>query len=199
MLSYVARSPELSEEKRKAWTSIIRNATRGDTLAVMKPDGRAPLPRLVLAGLLTGVTDGLFASVQSVFFFHSTVTRLWQGVAAVPLGPSALEGGTRTVLIGLLLHFCTAFFWSAVFFFLYNRSARIREAVQSRFGSLKVASVYGPLIWIFMSVVVIPLFLHRPPAFRPRWFAQLIGHIFFVGLPIVSMIGRGFRGSRQEA
>ena len=81
-----------------------------------------------------------------------------------------------------------AFWWSAVFLFLYDRSARIREVAASRFGALKVAAVYGPLIWIFMSCVVIPLFLHRPPNIRPRWFVQLIGHIFFVGLPIVSMI-----------
>jgi hypothetical protein len=99
----------------------------------MKTDGAAPLSRLVLAGLLTGVTDGIFASVQSVLS-GSTVTRLWQGVASVPLGPSALEGGTRTALLGVLLHFCTAFWWSAVFFFLYNRSARIREIVWSRYG-----------------------------------------------------------------
>jgi hypothetical protein len=155
----------------------------------MKTDG-APLSRLVRAGLLTGVTDGLFASVQSVLS-HSTVTRLWQGVAAVPLGPSALEGGARTALIGVLLHFCTAFFWAAVFLFLYNRSARIREVLRSRYGALKVASVYGPFIWLVMSLVVIPLFLHRPPIIRPRWWVQLIGHIPFVGLPIVWSIGKG--------
>jgi len=33
------------------------------------------LPRLVRAGLLTGVTDGLFASVLCVAFYHSTVER----------------------------------------------------------------------------------------------------------------------------
>jgi hypothetical protein len=157
--------------------------------SVMNPDGRAPLSRLLLAGLLTGVTDGLFATVQTLLS-GSTVTRLWQGVASVPLGPSALEGGTRTALIGVLLHFCTAFWWSTVFFFLYNQSARLRGIVQSRFGALKVASVYGPLIWIVMSLIVIPLFLHRPPTIRPRWWVQLIGHIPFVALPIVSMIGR---------
>lgn len=156
----------------------------------MKTDGAAPLSRLVLAGLLTGVTDGIFASVQSVLS-GSTVTRLWQGVASVPLGPSVLEGGTRTALLGVLLHFCTAFWWSAVFFFLYNRSARIREIIRSRFGALKVASVYGPLIWIVMSVVVIPLFTHRPPVIRPRWWVQFFGHILFVALPIVGSIGKG--------
>jgi uncharacterized sodium:solute symporter family permease YidK len=163
----------------------------------MKTDG-APLSRLVRAGLLTGVTDGLFASVQSVVFFHSTVTRLWQGVAAVPLGPSALAGGTRTALLGVLLHFCVAFGWSAVFLFLYNRSARIREVLRSRYGVLKVASVYGPFIWLVMSVVVIPLFLHRPPIIRPRWWVQLIGHIPFVGLPIVGSIGKGLPAERAS-
>ncbi len=51
--------------------------------------------RLLRAGLLTGVTDGLFASVLAVGFFHSTVTRLFQGVAATLLGKAAFDGGTR--------------------------------------------------------------------------------------------------------
>ena len=157
-------------------------------MSFMNSDSRAPLSRILLAGLLTGVTDGLFATVQTLLS-GSSVTGLWQGVASVPLGPSMLKGGTQTALIGVLLHFCTAFFWSTVFFFLYNQSARLRGIVQSRFGALKVASIYGPFIGLFMSWVVIPLFLHRPPVIRPRWFVQLIGHIFFVGLPIVGSIG----------
>lgn len=54
--------------------------------------------RLLRAGLLTGVTDGLFACVLALWFYHSTVTRLWQGVASVLLGKSALDGGMTTVL-----------------------------------------------------------------------------------------------------
>ncbi|HKH43860.1 MAG TPA: hypothetical protein VKM72_04275 [Thermoanaerobaculia bacterium] len=150
------------------------------------------LSRLVRAGLLTGIADGLFSSVLSVFFYGSTVTRLFQGVASVLLGKEALEGGTTTALIGFLMHFGVAFGWSAVFLLLVTRSAWLRRMLESRFGALKVASLYGPFVWLVMSLVVIPLLLHRPPTINARWLVQLIGHIPFVGLPIAASF-RSFR------
>jgi len=146
--------------------------------------------RLVRAWLVTGVTDAIFSSVLVSVFYHSTVTRLWQGVASVPLGKEALNGGTTTALIGLLIHFGVAFWWSAVFLFLYMQSARIRALVASRYGVVKVAALYGPFIWLVMSLAVIPLFLHRPPTINFRWWVQLLGHIPFVAIPIVAMIGK---------
>jgi len=145
---------------------------------------RDTLSRLVRAGLLTGITDGLFSSVLSVFFYGSTVTRLWQNVASTLLGPEALDGGTRTALIGILMHFGVAFGWSAVFLFLVMRSAGVRRMLASRYGALKVAAWYGPLVWLVMSLAIIPLLVHRPPTINLRWLVQLIGHIPFVGLPI---------------
>jgi hypothetical protein len=155
-----------------------------------------PLSRLVRAGLLTGVTDGLFATVQSVFFNQSTVARLWQGVASTLLGKEAIGGGTGPALIGVLMHFGVAFGWSAVFLLLVMKSAWLRRVLASRYGIVKVAAVYGPCIWLVMSLVVIPLLVHRPPNISPGWLIQLIGHFPFVGLPIVGMIGRGV--SRPE-
>ncbi|MEA2488664.1 MAG: hypothetical protein QOH21_456 [Acidobacteriota bacterium] len=152
-----------------------------------------PLYRLLLAGLTTGVTDGLFAVVLSVFFYGSTVTRLWQGVASVLLGKSALEGGTRTVLTGVLMHFGVAFAWSAVFLMAVLAFPWLRRIIGSRGGILTVAAVYGPLIWLVMSLLVIPALVHRPPTITPRWWIQLIGHAVFVGLPIVAWIGGGLR------
>ena len=84
------------------------------------------LSRLARAGFLTGVTDGLFSSVLNVAFYHSTVTRLFQGVASVLLGPEALTGGTRTAAIGVLMHFGVAFGWSVVFLLLVMTSASLR-------------------------------------------------------------------------
>lgn len=152
-----------------------------------------PWSRLVRAGLLTGITDGLFSSILVVFFYGSTVARLWQGVASTLLGKEAIDGGTGPALIGVLMHFGVAFGWSAVFLFLVLRSAWIRRVLASRFGVVKVAAVYGPFIWLVMSLVVIPLLLHRPPTFNLRWWVQLIGHFPFVGLPIVASIGGGQR------
>jgi len=146
--------------------------------------------RLLRAGLLTGVTDGLFACVLALGFYHSTVTRLWQGVASVLLGKEALDGGTTTALIGVLMHFGVAFGWSAVFLFLVMRSSWVRGQLAAPNGVIKIAALYGPFVWIVMSLAVIPLLVHRPPVFNLRWLVQLIGHIPFVGLPIVWSIAR---------
>jgi hypothetical protein len=148
--------------------------------------------RLVRAGLLTGVIDGIFSSVLVVVFYHSTVTRLWQGVASVPLGKDALAGGTATALIGVLIHFVVAFTWSAVFLFFVMRMQWVRRLLASRYGVVKVASLYGPFIWIVMSLVVIPVLVPRPPIINFRWLIQLIGHIPFVGMPIVASITKDY-------
>ena len=147
------------------------------------------MSRLVRAGLLTAVTDGLFSSVLVVAAYGSTVTRLWQGVAAVLLGPGAFDGGLRTALVGLAMHVAVAFTWSAVFLVLVRRASWLRRLVGSRYGVLKVAAVYGPLVWTVMSLVVIPLLVRRPPTIGFRWWVQLVGHFPFVGLPIVAGIG----------
>jgi len=146
--------------------------------------------RLLRAWLLTAVSDGLFASFLSAVVYGSTVTRLWQSVASVLLGPAALEGGTRTALIGVLMHFGVALTWTAVFLFLVMRSAKVREILASPWGVLKVAAVYGPFIWLVMSLVVIPLFTGRPPNITVRWWVQLIGHILFVATPMLWAISR---------
>jgi hypothetical protein len=158
---------------------------------------RNPLSRLLRAGLLTGVLDGLFSSVLSVVFYDSTVTRLFQGVASTLLGKEAIDGGTGPALVGVLMHFGVAFGWSAVFLFLVLRSAWVRRVLASRYGVVKVAAVYGPFIWLVMSLAVIPLLLHRPPTINIRWWVQLIGHFPFVGIPIVASIGSGVSPSRE--
>jgi hypothetical protein len=161
---------------------------------------RDTLARIVPAWLLTAAIDGLFSSALSVFAYHSTVTRLWQGVASTLLGPSALAGGTRTALIGVLMHLGVALFWCAVFLALVSSWPRLRQLVATPGGIAVVAALYGPLIWIVMSFVVIPLLTGRPPTITVRWWVQLFGHIPFVALPIVATIGRNVtfpaRGSR---
>jgi hypothetical protein len=163
----------------------------------MAPDGSAGderPKRLLLAGLLTAVSDGLFATVQSIFFYESTFARLWQGVASVLLGPQAFQGGTRTVVIGLLMHVLVAFTWSAILVFVLLRWAAARRVLASPYGVVKVAAVYGPFIWMVMSLVVIPVLVHRAPSVSLRWLYQLIGHFPFVGLPMVAMGARGVKG-----
>jgi hypothetical protein len=141
--------------------------------------------QFVRAGLVTGVTDGLFSSALAAFVYGSTVKRLWQGVASVLLGAAAFDGGTRTAAIGLAMHFGVAFAWSGVFFVLVLSVPWLRGLIASPPGVIAVASIYGPIIWMVMSLALIPLFTHRPPAINLRWWVQFFGHIPFVALPIV--------------
>lgn len=141
---------------------------------------------VMIAGLLTGVIDGLFSSVLSVFFYGSTATRLFQGVASTLLGPSAIDGGLRPAAIGVLMHFGVALGWTAVFVLLLDRSEGLRRVVARRGGPIAVAAVYGPVVWMVMSLLIVPQLTHRPPAITFRWWVQFFGHIPFVALPIVA-------------
>jgi hypothetical protein len=156
------------------------------------------LPRLLRAGLLTAGVDFAWACVLT-WIYGSTFARLWQGVAGTLLGRSAFDGGARTVLIGLAMHVGVAFGWSAVFLALYLRSAWLRRRLTDRAGLLQVAAVYGPFIWMVMSLIVIPALVQRPPAITARWWIQLAGHIPFVGVPIVTGIAAGGPHTEREA
>ena len=147
--------------------------------------------KLVRAGVLTALSDGLFSSVLVTVFYGSTFAALWKGVASRLLGPGARDGGTSIVLVGLVLHICVAFGWSAVYLFGVSRVRWVRTLLHSRFGVVKVAAIYGPCVWLMMSLVIIPLIAtHALPPITYRWWVQLIGHFPFVGIPIVWSIGR---------
>jgi hypothetical protein len=118
-------------------------------------------------------------------------------VASTLLGKAALDGDTPTALVGVLMHFGVAFGWSAVFLVVVMRLRWVRRILDTRYGVLKVASLYGPAIWMVMSLAVIPLLLHRPPTIGSRWWVQFFGHIPFVGIPIVASLAQGLYPSER--
>ena len=150
---------------------------------------RDVLAGIAVTGIVTGIIDGLFSSILSVAFYHSTVARLFQGVASVLVGPEALRGGTRTMVLGIVMHFGVAFAWSIVFWVLVGQVDQVRTLLASPNGVAAISILYGPLIWMTMSLVVIPLLAQRPPI-TYRWWIQFFGHIPFVALPIVACTRR---------
>jgi len=150
---------------------------------------RSPLTRLLHAGLLCGVVDGLWAVVLT-WIYGRTFLQLWQGVASVPFGREVMDRGWTGALLGLAVHFGVAFGWSALFLALVLGSAWLRRVLATWRGVVAVAAVYGPAIWIVMSAVVIPFLIERPLTVTYRWWIQLAGHVVFVGLPIVGAISR---------
>lgn len=129
----------------------------------------------VRAGVLTGISDFLWAVALQLVYGRS-VARLWQGVASVPFGQRMMELGAAGVAIGIALHFCVAFAWSGLLVLAADRVRRVHPAL--------VGAVYGPLIWVVMSLAVIPLFTHTATQVTWRWWVQLAGHAVFVGQPM---------------
>ena len=146
---------------------------------------------LLRAWLVIAVVDGIFATVLPVAAYGAPLGRVWQGVASTVLGASAMQGGARTMLVGLAMHACVAFAWTAVFLALALASAALRRIIATPSGVVAVSLVYGPAIWMVMSFLVIPALTGRAPTINDRWWVQLVAHVPFVALPIVAMIGRG--------
>jgi hypothetical protein len=135
--------------------------------------------------LVTAAWDFLCATALSVFAYHTTFARLWQGVASTVLGPAALDGGATTIAAGIALHLVVAFTWSALFVAVARVSPTILRTIATPSGALAVAAIYGPIIWLVMSLVIIPLATGRPPRFGFRWWVQIFAHVPFVTIPLV--------------
>jgi hypothetical protein len=86
-----------------------------------------------------------------------------------------------------------AFVWSALFVLAASRFAALRRAIARPAGAVAVASVYGPLIWVVMSLLVVPLATRRAPSISFRWWVQVVAHIPFVTLPLVFTARRWLR------
>lgn len=140
---------------------------------------------ILLTWLVTAAWDFVCASALSIFAYGSTFSRLWQGVAAAAIGPKALAMGPRGVAAGLGLHLLVAFAWSAAFVIALASVAGLRRFVARPRNALAVAIAYGPLIWLVMSLVVIPAATGRPPTFGFRWWVQIFAHVPFVTIPLV--------------
>ena len=143
--------------------------------------GRSLLP----VWLATAAWDFACATALSVFAYGGTAAGLWRGVAATALGPTALQGGAPAVAAGIALHLAVAFTWSFVFLAAARARPAIRRWIRSPAGALAVAAVYGPVIWLVMSLAVIPLATGRPPGFGFRWWVQIFAHVPFVTIPLV--------------
>jgi hypothetical protein len=146
---------------------------------------RSFIRALIPVWLVTAAWDFLCATALSLFAYHSTFAQLWQGVASTVVGPAALGGGARTIGVGIALHLAVAFTWSALFVAIARVSPTVLRLIATPSGALAVAVAYGPIIWLVMSLVVIPLATGRPPRFGFRWWVQIVAHVPFVTIPLI--------------
>ena len=156
------------------------------------PTGSAPaIRRIAAAALAVAALDFLYVTVVfAVILKRTTLERLAQSIATGVLGKAAFEGGAGTVVLGLVLHLFIAFCWTLIFYVASRRIGWLRGWVSTRTGRIRTGLLYGPVIWLAMDLVVLPLSrAGAVPVTRPFFYIHLVQHALMIGLPMVLILG----------
>jgi hypothetical protein len=140
---------------------------------------RSPSTAIFWAWLTAGCLD--ISSAFAIYLWRGIpIPRGLQGIAAGLVGRNpAFQGGTRTALLGLALHFFIMFLVVLVFF----AATRLWPILRQR--PLLSGIIYGPIVYFVMYWVVVPLSRIGP---RPHTISNdalaIAIHICLIGLPI---------------
>lgn len=136
-------------------------------------------------GLIAGTLDICAAFLTAWLRAGVSPIGLLQYVASGALGPAAFQGGARSALIGLVLHFLIATIWTVVFYLASRKWLFLIER-PIQFGLL-----YGIAVYLIMTFVVVPLSRVTPrPATITGRTIGILTIMFCVGLPIALIVRR---------
>jgi hypothetical protein len=142
-------------------------------------DKRNVLLAIGVGGAIAGTLDLLQASI--LFGWDIPLT-----IAAGLLGRQALQGGTRTYILGVLLHFFIAFSAASIYYAVSLRLDFMKEH------PLVCGLFFGGAVEEVMSLIVLPLSaLHtRGPYELHDLVLGLAVHMVVIGLPIAYSVRR---------
>jgi len=148
------------------------------------------LSTILTAGLVAGILDGAAASIQ--FMINSggkSPAIVFKYISSALIGKEAMAGGTGMVILGILLHMLIATIFAAIFFFLYKNIHWISKHI------FVSGIVYGILVWVAMTRIVIPLSkIPRPKSFDiTKAFIAVLILIFCIGIPIALITHKRMR------
>jgi len=144
---------------------------------------------VVTGGLVAGTLDITYACVFWAIKAGVPAQRIFQSVARGLLGAAAFRGGATTAALGLFLHYLIATTMSVTYYFA------ARKWVVLRRHSLTCGAVYGLLLYVVMTYVVVPLSAAaRAGGAQDRlWVAlSIVVHMFLIGVPIAFFTRRAF-------
>jgi len=142
---------------------------------------------IFLAGLISGVLDGIAASVVFNIKLGLTPGQVMQYIASAVYGTDAFKGGAYTIIIGTALHFIIAFAAAAIFLYAYPKIKLLRS------NTVSTGLAFGLGIWLFMNFLIVPITKIQPAPFNAM--AALISaiwHMVLVGLPIALIVKKRF-------
>lgn len=130
--------------------------------------------KILKAGLIVGTLDILSAFI---YVFIKTGNFIPLGIlkfiASGIFGKDAASGGSFMALAGLIIHYCIAFTFTMIFFWLYSRVKALSKA------KIITGIIYGIFIWIIMNLIILPL---TNVAYRPF---NIVNAIINIGILII--------------
>jgi hypothetical protein len=136
-------------------------------------------------GLIAGTLDITAAFLTAWFRAGVTPGRVLQFIASGLLGAASFNGGTKTVLLGLALHFLIATVATAVFYFA-SRKLLVLIEHPVVFGLL-----YGVVVYVVMNFAVLPLSRIQPrPMTLTGFTIGILTLMLCIGLPIALIVRR---------
>jgi hypothetical protein len=139
---------------------------------------------LLLATAIAGSLD-LALAIGFNAYYGVALHVVPQVIASGLLGVTSFKGGAATVGLGVALHYAIMLVIAGVYWAASRRLKFLaRDPVQ--WGPL-----YGVIVYLAMTYVVVPLSAYHPAPPTAAWvIADLVSHLFFVGLPIALVVKR---------
>ncbi|MGB2669676.1 MAG: hypothetical protein WA621_06115 [Candidatus Acidiferrum sp.] len=145
----------------------------GTTIATVAVQKSNTMLAIFVGGLIAGALDLTAAFIS----YGPGVPR---AIAAGLLGRTAMQGGTGTYVLGILLHFFIACSAAAI----YYAASRTLEFMTQH--AVVCGLFYGIAIFLVMNLIVLPLSaLHARGPYHLEGLVQgLLIHMILIGLPI---------------
>ena len=140
---------------------------------------------IFLGGLIAGTLDICAAFLTAWLRAGVGPVRVLHFVASGLIGPASFEGGAKTAVLGLALHYLIAT-GATIVFYLASRKLMFLIERPVHFGLL-----YGVAVYLFMNFVVLPLSrIPQRPMTVSGFIIGLLTIMFCIGLPIALIVRR---------
>ena len=136
---------------------------------------------VLLAATASGILD-LIAATILIASMGVPPKRMLQTIASAQMGSKAFEPGNNGATLGLAFHFFIALTASAVY---YVAACYLTMLTNH---AIIAGLIYGILIHLVMTFVVLPLSALRRPFSKVSFFTQFVIHMFCVGLTIALVV-----------
>ncbi len=150
---------------------------------------------IVVAALVAGTADLVYASIHIASYYHMPLQQLFQSIARGLLGPAAMQGGWSTASLGIALEFLMTLIMAKVYILAATRITDLR-----RYWWL-LGPCYGIVVMVVMYTVVLPLSAIHGSGALPKGpqmlYATILVHMFLIGL-VISACAR-FLSTMTEA